>query len=275
MKILNKFKKWLRRLFNILCKKEMLTLPGQLAFFWLLAIVPTISLIAYGASMFNISTTFISDYITKTFGYNITNLIMPIIEEIKITPSLIVTLFITFYIASGSSSSIIVTSNSLYHFEDTSFIKRKIKSMVMTFILVSMVVFLLLVPTFGNKVVLILGQLNASNNIIRTVDFIFSLTRGPLAWLLVFFLIKIIYTMAPDGFVPSKYNNKGTLFTTFGINIVTLVYSYYVNNIAHYDILYGSLSHIVILMMWLYLIAYIIVIGIAINTEEYENIKKD
>lgn len=275
MKILNKFNKWLRRLFNILCKKEMLTLPGQLAFFWLLAIVPTISLIAYGASMFNISTTFISDYITKTLGYNITNLIMPIIEEIKITPSLIVTLFITFYIASGSSSSIIVTSNSLYHFEDTSFIKRKIKSMVMTFILVSMVVFLLLVPTFGNKVVLILGQLNASNNIIRTVDFIFSLTRGPLAWLLVFFLIKIIYTMAPDGFVPSKYNNKGTLFTTFGINFVTLVYSYYVNNIAHYDILYGSLSHIVILMMWLYLIAYIIVIGIAINTEEYENIKKD
>lgn len=275
MKILNKFNKWLKRLFNILCKKEMQTLPGQLAFFWLLAIVPTISLIAYGASMFNISTTFISDYITKTLGYNITNLIMPIIEEIKITPSLIVTLFITFYIASGSSSSIIVTSNSLYHFEDTSFIKRKIKSMVMTFILVSMVVFLLLVPTFGNKVVLILGQLNASNNIIRTVDFIFSLTRGPLAWLLVFFLIKIIYTMAPDGFVPSKYNNKGTLFTTFGINIVTLVYSYYVNNIAHYDILYGSLSHIVILMMWLYLIAYIIVIGIAINTEEYENIKKD
>lgn len=275
MKILNKFNKWLKRLFNILCKKEMQTLPGQLAFFWLLAIVPTISLIAYGASMFNISTTFISDYITKTLGYNITNLIMPIIEEIKITPSLIITLFITFYIASGSSSSIIVTSNSLYHFEDTSFIKRKIKSMVMTFILVSMVVFLLLVPTFGNKVVLILGQLNASNNIIRTVDFIFSLTRGPLAWLLIFFLIKIIYTMAPDGFVPSKYNNKGTLFTTFGINIVTLVYSYYVNNIAHYDILYGSLSHIVILMMWLYLIAYIIVIGIAINTEEYENIKKD
>lgn len=275
MKILNKFNKWLKRLFNILCKKEMQTLPGQLAFFWLLAIVPTISLIAYGASMFNISTTFISDYITKTLGYNITNLIMPIIEEIKITPSLIITLFITFYIASGSSSSIIVTSNSLYHFEDTSFIKRKIKSMVMTFILVSMVVFLLLVPTFGNKVVLILQQLNASNNIIRTVDFIFSLTRGPLAWLLVFFLIKIIYTMAPDGFVSSKYNNKGTLFTTFGINIVTLVYSYYVNNIAHYDILYGSLSHIVILMMWLYLIAYIIVIGIAINTEEYENIKKD
>ena len=275
MKILNKFNKWLRRLFNILCKKEMLTLPGQLAFFWLLAIVPTISLIAYGASMFNISTTFISDYITKTLGYNITNLIMPIIEEIKITPSLIVTLFITFYIASGSSSSIIVTSNSLYHFEDTSFIKRKIKSMVMTFILVSMVVFLLLVPTFGNKVVLILEQLNASNNIIRTIEFIFNLTRGPLAWLLVFFLIKIIYTMAPDGFVPSKYNNKGTLFTTFRTNIVTLVYSYYVNNIAHYDILYGSLSHIVILMMWLYLIAYIIVIGIAINTEEYENIKKD
>lgn len=275
MKILNKFNKWLKRLFNILCKKEMQTLPGQLAFFWLLAIVPTISLIAYGASMFNISTTFISDYITKTLGYNITNLIMPIIEEIKITPSLIITLFITFYIASGSSSSIIVTSNSLYHFEDTSFIKRKIKSMVMTFILVSMVVFLLLVPTFGNKVVLILQQLNASNNIIRTIEFIFNLTRGPLAWLLVFFLIKIIYTMAPDGFVSSKYNNKGTLFTTFGINIVTLVYSYYVNNIAHYDILYGSLSHIVILMMWLYLIAYIIVIGIAINTEEYENIKKD
>ena len=34
---------------------------------------------------------------------------------------------------------------------------------------------------------------------------------------------------------------------------------------------YGSLSNIIILMMWIYIIAYIFVIGIAINVSSYNN----
>ena len=79
----------------------------------------------------------------------------------------------------------------------------------------------------------------------------------------------MIYTIAPDFNLRSKYVNRGGIFATFGIIIATAIYSYYINHIARYDIFYGSLSNIVILLIFCYFISYIIVLGIAINNSYY------
>ena len=106
------------------------------------------------------------------------------------------------------------------------------------------------------------------------ITFFINLSKGPVSWLLIFLLIKIIYTLAPDQNVPSSATTKGAIFTTLGFVISTGVYSFYVNHIAHYDILYGGLSHFVVLMLWFYIIAYVIVIAIAINAEEALRLEK-
>ena len=62
MKIIKRAKNGLKRLLSILGRTDMLVLPGQLAFFFVLATVPTITLIAYGASLFNVSIDFISNF---------------------------------------------------------------------------------------------------------------------------------------------------------------------------------------------------------------------
>ena len=62
MIITKKAKKFLRRILKILGQPEMLILPGQLAFFLLLAIVPTFTIIAYVASFFNVSIDFASSF---------------------------------------------------------------------------------------------------------------------------------------------------------------------------------------------------------------------
>ena len=49
-----------------------------------------------------------------------------------------------------------------------------------------------------------------------------------------------------------------------------MIYSFYISHFAHYANLYGGLAQFVILMVWLYLLAYIFVIGIAINSEKLE-----
>ena len=90
------------------------------------------------------------------------------------------------------------------------------------------------------------------------------------AFIIMFCLIKAIYTMAPDKKVSSMYVNKGALFTTVGWLFVTAIYAFYANNIANYNRFYGGLSNIAILMIWIYLISYVFVLGIAINTSYYE-----
>lgn len=264
----------INRLWKILARPEMLILPGQLAFFLLLAIVPMFTLILYGVSLFNVSFDFISNFLMKAFGSEITNLIIPIIEDIKFTPEFLFPLAVAFYAASGGASSIIITSNQLFHFENTSFLKRKIKGLILTFILISLVVFLLLVPAFGDKFIELIRYVNMNETVTKTLAFVINISKGPISWLLIFFLIKIVYTMAPDSTIKSSSTTKGSLFTTLGFIIATGVYSFYVNNVAHYDILYGGLSHFVVLMIWFYIIAYVITIGIAINTEEVSNLEK-
>lgn len=274
MKILKKAKEVLKRLWNILARPDMLVLPGQLAFFFLLATVPTITLIAYGASLFNVSFDFISNFLLKAFGSDIASLITPILNDIQFSLEFLIPLFVAFYAASGGASSIIVTSNQLLGFENSSFLKRKIKGLVMTFILISLIVFLLLVPAFGDKFIELVRYVNMNQAVTNTIVFIINVSKGPISWFLIFFLIKIIYTIAPDKRVSSSYTTKGSLFTTAGFVIVTFLYSFYVNEVAHYDLLYGGLSHFVVLMIWFYLIAYIVTIGIAINAEELESRQK-
>ena len=87
-------------------------------------------------------------------------------------------------------------------------------------------------------------------------------------------LIKVIFTIAPDKHIPSKFMNRGAWFTTIGLIISSLIYSYYANNIANYSYIYGNLANIMVLIMFVYVISYLLVVGIALNANIY-NIEQD
>ena len=99
------------------------------------------------------------------------------------------------------------------------------------------------------------------------------LLKWPIAFILIFWLLKIIYTISPDKKISSKYMNNGALFTTIGWIITTAIYSYYVSNLANYTLFYGSISGIIAMMIWIYILSYIFVMGIAINTDDYNAYK--
>lgn len=267
-----KAKEFLKHIWDIIRRPEMLVLPGHLSYFFLLAIVPTITLLAYGASFFNLSFDFISNFLTKAFGTELAGLVAPIVSNVDINFQFFLTLFLGFYVASNGASSIIITSNQMYGIPNAPFLRRKVKALFMTFILIFLLFFLLFIPVFGTKIIEMVTFVNLNSNVTDVISFAIHLMQGPLSWFLIFFLIKIIYTMAPDKEISSYTNNYGALFATFGFIVITMIYSYYVNNFAHYATLYGGLAQFVILMVWLHLLAYVFVIGIAINAQKLEKI---
>ncbi len=267
-----KVKKFLKQIWDMIRQPEMLILPGQLAYFFLLAIVPTITLMAYGASFFHLSFDFITNFMTKAFGTEVSNLIIPIVSHVDLNFQFFVTLIIGFYAASNGASSIIITSNEMYDIPNSPFIRRKVKAIIMTLILIILFLFLILVPVFGTKIAEMIQFVNLNSTVTSSIVFFIQLMKGPISWFIIFFLIKILYTMAPDKPISSKTNNYGAIFTTFGFIFITMIYSYYINHFAHYANLYGGLAQFVILMVWLYLISYVFVIGIAINAQKLEKI---
>jgi membrane protein len=140
----------------------------------------------------------------------------------------------------------------------------------MTFIIVLLFIFILVVPVFGQNIIDMVQYVNLNSHITDTMVFAFNLLKGPVAWFIIFCLIKILYTMAPDRRIPSSYVNYGAVFTTVMWIVITALYSYYINNFANYAIFYGGLANIVMLMLWIYFLAFIFVIGMALNHKEEE-----
>ena len=68
--------------------------------------------------------------------------------------------------------------------------------------------------------------------------------------------------------------NYGALFTTLGWVIITALYSYYISHFANYTMFYGSISTIIVMMIWIYFLSFVLVMGIAINSNVYNNTKK-
>ena len=90
------------------------------------------------------------------------------------------------------------------------------------------------------------------------------------SFFVILFLIKLLYTLSPDDRIPSKYTTKGAVFTTISWIIATYVYSFYINNIADYNLVYGNLANIVILLFWFYVLAYVFVLGLFMNKRNNE-----
>lgn len=261
-------KRFFQRFWDAFWRPEMLVLPGQVAFFLFLSVVPTITLIGYACSYLNISNDLVQNLISNVLSKEVAELVAPIITATKITPTFFITLGVGYFIASNGMSSIIVASNTIYGIKDSGFFKRRLKAIIMELVIVLLLLFVLVVPLFGTSIINFLHYFNLDAETTEIVVNGFQLLNGPISWLIIFFFIKTIYTMAPDKKIPSRNVNGGAIFTTITWIGITALYSYYIANYANYSVFYGSLANIVILMLWVYLLSYAFVIGMAMNYHE-------
>lgn len=274
MKIIKtRLKKFYDNFLEVIRRPEMLILPGQLAYFFVLAIVPTITLISYEAALLNLSTDVLYDFIDSVFSSDIANMLLTSSSESK-GIGFFVVVIVGYFIASNGPASIIITSNMIYGEEQEGFIKRRLKAIIMTFFLSLLFVFMLIVPVFGNKIVELFTLANVSSVVTKNVSLVISLLQGPIMWLIMYFFIKVIYAMAAKRKAKNIFVGYGALFTTFSWIVITYIYSYYINNFANYTTFYGGLANIVILMFWFYLLAYAFTIGMALNYQKEEQLEK-
>ncbi len=259
----------IKNFINIISKQEMRVLPGSIAFFLVMSIVPALLLGVLICSKVNISLASIIELLDEIIPNDVSNLLNPIVNNIKIDGLSWWYIILGLILASNGTHSIILASNTLYGIENKGYFYRRIKALIMILVVSLVFVFILFVLAFGNGILKFILELNMFRDIADSVYNIFIILKWPIAIIVIALLIKVIYTIAPDKKIPSKYVNKGVLFTTIGWVLSTALYSYYANNLANYNLIYGSLSSIVVLMIWVYVMAYILVIGIAINTNIY------
>lgn len=273
-KIFKKNKEYIKDFFSkvweVMFKPDTLILPGQLAFFVILSVVPIVSIITYLGSLLGITIENVADLLGKVFTSVNFDMFLPSISVSGAGINDIVVLIVMFYIAANGTNSIIVASNQIYGIKQNNYIKRRFKALWMTMLLCMLYIFILIVPLLGSKIMSSFDYFGIKS----IIDPLLTIVRGPLTWVIIFLFVKSIYVMAPDKDVNHKVN-LGAAFTTVFWVILTYIYSAWINNFASFNTYYGGLSNIAVLMLWIYWLCYVFVIGLCLNVKvENEELEK-
>ena len=263
----NERKHLYKEIIEVLRKPVIAVLPGNLSFFLLLSSIPIILIFGTIASAFSLSYDSIIEFITLSLPASTSKLILPLFTGKTLDLSITFLAISAIYLASRGTKAVIMAANNIYDVK-RDVVTEIIKSIIITLLLILLFIFLIIILILGERII------NAISTIPQIGDFSFNilssinLIRWPLSLFIIFFVIKLIYTLTPSKKINSKTVNKGSLFTTICWIIITFIYSYYVTHFASYNDYYGSSSNLVVLMVWIFMISEVFVIGMVINSIE-------
>jgi membrane protein len=169
--------------------------------------------------------------------------------------------------ASGGMMVTMRSINAAYGFEENrSYVKRKLLSLLFTvalLILIVMVFITLVVgELLGNWIFAIIGNEVLFFNLWQYLRFII-----PILYMIIIFALIYKYTPSTtkENRIKIKSTLFGSIFSTLGWIIASILFSFYVNNFANYAVTYGSLGGVIVFLMWLYIISMLIILGGEIN----------
>ena len=122
-----KFKKNINSIIKIIKKPVMSILPGQLAFSFVLTIIPAIALIAVISATLSISLDSIANFISDSFPSAVSELLLPLINGRGFDLSILFFLLGAFWLASTGSYSIITASDIIYELKPQNNLSKRIK----------------------------------------------------------------------------------------------------------------------------------------------------
>jgi len=80
-------------------------------------------------------------------------------------------------------------------------------------------------------------------------------------------LLLLIYTYVPGGRRTPRSQLPGTIFATAGWLVFSRVFSFYIVHFWRLSYIYGSLTAVILIILWLYVIINLLFIGAGINAE--------
>ncbi|MCD2492457.1 YihY/virulence factor BrkB family protein [Lacrimispora sp. NSJ-141] len=169
----------------------------------------------------------------------------------------------TLWAASKGIYSLQQGLNSIAYTKETrNIVVQRLLSIVYTLGFIFVLIFTLGVLLFGNKLQLLLESWIPSLAYFSSVIILFR-TGLSIALFMLFFVL--IYTILPNKKLSFWKQIPGAAFTTFGWLIFSYVYSLYIDHVANFSYIYGSLTAIILLMLWLYICMNIVLLGAELN----------
>lgn len=175
-------------------------------------------------------------------------------------------LLLAIYFSSNATLTIMRTfRKSMLHIEveDRNFIQVRWSAIRLTFIIILLLIATILIMLTQTVVLKwVTHQLHIED---EWADLLFNIGHFLITFFLIFLAIGLIYKYAPHVQQKWKIRSPGAILATVLIMAFTYLFSYWVNNIASYNKVYGSLGSILILMFLVFVNSLVLLIGFELN----------
>lgn len=172
--------------------------------------------------------------------------------------------FLAIFFASNGMSTLMNGFDKAY---ESTFAKRNF--FVHRFVAIGLTI-LLVILGFGSITMIILFQqiMSYLTEILNLGDSSivpFGILRWFILLILFYSVITSIYRFGPSMFKRIKFFSAGATLATVLSILSSVLFSYFVNQFGKYNEIYGSISALIVMLIWLQINAFILLVGFELN----------
>jgi membrane protein len=255
------------RLKDTIGESHLSIVSAGVAFFLLLGIVPALAaaLMIYGyiADPEDFRTLFASAVIPADVQQILVDQLQAIADpEGKAGVAAVISIVLALWAGSKGTKGLMTAINIAYREHEKRGLVRKF---ITAYLLTVVIILLGLLALF---LVALLPAIIQFLPLSRVEEKLAAWLRWPVLLLGNITVLAVLYRFAPSRRKPQwKWVSVGSLIATLGWLLASALFSLYVSNFGNFNETYGSLGAVVIFLIWLYLTAFLILLGAAINAE--------
>lgn len=238
---------------------------AELAYFLLFSVFPLLMFLNSALAMIHISPESL-DMLTQLLPLEVRQLIqsyLTYISSVAALSPLLIGIGLTLYFLSRSVNSLIYTINRIYHIHDRrSGMMQMVVSLSFTAGFMAAIILSFMLLVVGQ---ILIGFLMNVFHMPEHITHIWHYGRYTLTICFIFIFLLMLNYIVPNFKIRMRDAIPGALFSLVAWVGFSLAFSYYVENMARYSLLYGSLGAIMVLMLWLYLTGIIMLMGAQLN----------
>ncbi len=246
-------------------KSHLRAYAAESAFFIVISMVPCILLLLTLIQYTPVTQSMVMEAALEVFPSSINVLIVSIVNEVYSQSASVIPLTAITAMWSAGKGVLSMASglNWVYgNTETKNYIILRIRAAAYTLLFVVSIVLTLVLLVFGNR---ISSFISKNIPIFEQVVELIIDVRVLISIVVLIFVFTIAYSILPDGKVKLLQQIPGASFAAVGWLACSLAFSVYVDVFDGFSDMYGSLTTIVLVMLWLYFCMYAMLLGAKIN----------
>lgn len=266
------FRKTVRLVIKRFFDHEVSKNAAALAYYLLFAIFPLLIFLSNLLGLLDLNVASITRYLQAFLPRDVVQILGNYLEYVSETSSSVLlwfSLIFTIYFPMRAAGGLMDDVRVAYQLGKPRYpLLYGIRQLLYTIVLLIVILLTLLLSMVGRRMLGAFMTLFPAVKNLPMLDMLLTLwqyLRFLLAAAFMFAALGLLYASAQDRKQKARTIMPGVAAALTAWLAVSIAFSFYVENFANYSVIYGTLGAVMVLLMWLYMTAVILILGAELN----------